>query len=193
MPTNKNCQECGILFESRYNRIRCDVCDEVKKRGKKCSHGTKKGRCKQDGCYGNEICEHKNHKQKCPICKPGMKEADKLNAHIINFMKGKAIRQSTKEYILKYSSAPDLPTLKAHLEQNLISKNLKIEDCQLDHKKPKARFDLSITSELLKCCHYKNLQFIDSRENLQKGCKYDGDEDVNELTENFSRLMKGTR
>lgn len=29
MPTNKNCLECGRLFESRYNRLRCDKCKDM--------------------------------------------------------------------------------------------------------------------------------------------------------------------
>lgn len=173
MPQQKNCCECGISFLSKYNKDRCDECNKAKKKGNYyCSHGRNKDRCVEGDCHGSEMCEHKKHKQKCPICKPGMKEADTLNAHIKRFMANAKIRQTTKDYILKYSSAPDLETLRKHLSKNIDEKGLKIEECHLDHIKPKKCFDLSKESELLACCHYKNLQFIPAKENLKKGKKY---------------------
>ena len=166
MPSTKICKDCNKEFESHYGRIRCDKC---KKPSVKCPHGTKKGRCKIDGCFGNEICEHKNHYQKCHICKPGMLIADKLNAYIRNFMKGNKIRSNTKKFILEYSSAPDLETLKIHLDSSLSKNNLKIDDCHLDHIKCKALYNLKDDVQLKQCCHYKNLQFISSTDNLKKG------------------------
>lgn len=81
---------CGNSFTSKNGRLKCDKCYIPRP---KCPHGTKKGRCKIDGCDGNEICDHKNHKQKCHICKPNMHIVDNLNAKIISFMKGKKIQK----------------------------------------------------------------------------------------------------
>lgn len=169
MPKVRNCIKCSIQFISCYNRVSCENC---KKNKPKCEHGTHKGRCKIDGCYGNEICHHKVHKQKCPICKPGVNIADKLNGHIRNFMKEKKIQEKTMIYILQYTSAPDLSTLFTHLRKNLIVNNLTIDECQLDHIKPKAQFNLKNINELLECCHYTNLEFIEEHKNLSKGCKW---------------------
>ena len=169
MPKERFCNSCANPFISSYNRAYCGDC---KKSSLKCPHGTKKGRCKIDGCFGNEICEHKEHNQKCSICKPGVKEADKLNASIRNFMNGKNIRQNTKEFILSLTSVSDLPTLFIYFKQNLIDENLKIDQCQLDHIKPKSQFNLKNHEELLECCHYTNLKFISEKANLSKGCKF---------------------
>lgn len=169
MPIERLCNTCAIPFISSFNRAYCEKC---KKNSPKCPHGTKKGRCKIDGCFGNEICEHKEHNQKCSICKPGVKEADKLNAAIRKFMKGVNIRQKTKDFILSLTSAKDLDTLFTYFNQNLIEEDLIVDQCQLDHIKPKSQFNLKNHKELLECCHYTNLRFISEKANLSKGCKY---------------------
>lgn len=169
MPKERRCNSCLSQFISFYNRAYCLNC---KKSSSKCPHGTKKGRCKIDGCFGNEICEHKEHNQKCSICKPGVKDADKLNASIRNLMKGKNIRIKTKEFILSLTSAKDLSLLINYFKQNLIEEYLSVDECQLDHIKPKFQFNLNNYQELLECCHYKNLRFISEKANLSKGCKY---------------------
>ena len=169
MPKERRCNSCLSQFISFYNRAYCLDC---KKSLPKCPHGTKKGRCKIDGCFGNEICEHKEHNQKCSICKPGVKDADKLNASIRNLMKGKNIRIKTKEFILSLTSAKDLLLLIDYFKQNLIEENLSVDECQLDHIKPKSQFNLNNYQELLECCHYTNLRFISEKANLSKGCKY---------------------
>jgi hypothetical protein len=167
MPKQKNCKICLIEFNSQYGRAYCDDC---KSHSQKCPHGTKKGRCKIDGCFGQEICIHKQHKQKCKYCKPNMYIADKLNSSIRSLCKGKNIQQKTKEFILQYTSAPSLEILKEHLLNN-IDINLSIEYCHLDHIIPKKNFNLANIDELLECCHYTNLQFIHETLNLSKGSK----------------------
>lgn len=169
MPKERLCNSCLSPFISSYNRAYCSDC---KKSSPKCPHGTKKGRCKIDGCFGNEICEHKEHNQKCSICKPGVKDADKLNASIRNLMKGKNIRAKTIEFILSLTSASDLPSLINYFKENLIKEDLSVDECQLDHIKPKSQFNLKNREELLECCHYTNLRFISEKANLSKGCKY---------------------
>lgn len=167
MPKQRICKFCNIEFTSYYNKVGCDSC---RKPSLKCPHGTKKGRCKIDGCFGNEICLHKQHKQKCPICKPGINIADKLNASIIRFMNNANIKKNTINFILEYTSVPSLEVLKEHLSQNL-NDELSISNCHLDHIIPKANFNLKNKNELLECCHYTNLQFIHETLNLSKGCK----------------------
>ena len=169
MPKEKECKGCSVIFMSSFNRVRCEKCKIDKP---KCPHGTHKGRCKIDGCFGNEICEHKEHKQKCSICKPGVKEADKLNACIISFMKGKKIMEKTKLFILGYTSVSSLDVLYSHLNKNLIENKISIDKCQLDHIKPKSQFNLKNRDELLECCHYTNLEFIEEFKNLSKGSKW---------------------
>jgi hypothetical protein len=45
----------------------------------------------------------------------------------------------------------------------------------IDHLRPCASFDLLQESEQRKCFHYTNLQPLWAKDNLSKGCKYDGE------------------
>ena len=174
MSKEKTCKNCSIIFIPRNGN--CLYCLDCKKTSNKCPHGTKKGRCKIDGCFGSEICAHKQHKQKCIICKPGMMNADKLNRCIISFIEKKKIREDTIKYILEYTSAESLDILQEYFQKNLEEINEKYgithKECHLDHIKPKNKFNLKNKEELLECCKYTNLQFIPISENLKKGSKW---------------------
>lgn len=110
MTSTKQIKQCVRCYEEFVPRNKhCDLCSVCKKPNK-CQHGTSKGRCKIDGCFGNEICEHKQHNQKCVICRPGVKELDKLNSiirRIINKLaqnsddKCVKIQQKTKDFLME--------------------------------------------------------------------------------------------
>jgi hypothetical protein len=48
------------------------------------------------------------------------------------------------------------------------------DEWAIDHVRPCASFDLLLESEQRKCFHYTNLQPLWAKDNLSKGCKYDG-------------------
>ena len=169
---SKTCCKCGIIFLAKNGNV--EYCLDCKSPSVKCPHGTKKGRCKIDGCFGNEICEHKNHNQKCPICKPGVLEADKLNKLLFSLMNGKKIREASRNFILEHIGMDDIDEVKEYFTKKL--EGLNISKCHLDHIKPKSKFDLS--KELNECCNYSNLQFINKKDNLKKNNKWT---DENEL------------
>lgn len=170
-----NCDTCFIEFIAKNaNTFNCNKC---KKPTNKCVHGTTKGRCKIDGCYGNQICEHKQHYLKCSICNKELYEINKLNSHIRNMMKGVNIKNSTKDNIIKYTSIENLEELKKHLLKSLGNNNIK--DYQLDHIKPKSAFNLKCTEEFMECCHYSNLQFIYRKDNIIKGKKWTEEDEKN--------------
>ena len=171
MPSKeKTCKSCQVSFIPRNGNV-C-YCIDCKKPSIKCPHGTKKGRCKIDGCFGNEICEHKNHKQKCNICKPGVLVADKLNKCIINLITDKKIKKDTIDFILNYVGIRDIDDVKNYFKQKLELTGHTIDKCQLDHIRPKSMFNLANPKELLECCSYSNLQFLEASVNLRKCNKW---------------------
>jgi len=65
--------------------------------------------------------------------------------------------------------------LKNHLE-NLFQEGMSWDnrsEWHIDHIKPLASFDLNNRVELLKACHYTNLQPLWAKDNLIKGAKYE--------------------
>ena len=190
--TSKTCVRCYGEFIPRNGN--CDLCTTCKKPNK-CVHGTSKGRCKIDGCFGNEICKHKQHNQKCSICKPGVKELDKLNSIMRKIITKLSLynyeyknveeldeyfikwHQKTKKFIIELWQVDNfievilicLEFIKSYKELN--EKDFNIKYYQIDHIMPKSKFNLINKDEFNICCNYKNLQILDKRENLKKSNK----------------------
>jgi hypothetical protein len=195
--SEKICIQCYVNFVPRNRN--CDLCTTCKKPNK-CEHGTTKGRCKIDGCFGNEICEHKQHKQKCPVCKPGVKELDKLNSimrkiilkiykHTVqsaaeltnHFTK---LQDNTKHFIMKLFAVETFTDVIEICKKQIIAYEehykhpLDIKYYQIDHIKPKSKFDLSNVDEFSKCCHHTNLRIVDKHVNLSKNNKWSDDDEI---------------
>jgi hypothetical protein len=66
-----------------------------------------------------------------------------------------------------------IPELKAHLEKQFLPEMSfdNYGEWHIDHIKPCALFDLSISEEQAKCFHYTNLQPLWAIDNLRKGSK----------------------
>ena len=185
--TMKTCIRCYSEFNPRNGN--CDLCTICKKPNK-CAHGTTKGRCKIDGCFGNEICIHKEHKQKCSICKPGVKDMDKLNSVIRNIIKKLStnnndcndmkgfdkMHQKTKSFIMELWHVDEFATVVKICSQFITTyeetgEKFVIDYYQVDHIIPKSRFNLANKDEFHICCNYNNLQILNKHENLKKGNK----------------------
>jgi hypothetical protein len=187
--SSKHCIQCYKDFIPRNkNCDRCTVC----KKPNKCIHGTTKGRCKIDGCFGNEICEHKEHNQKCSICKPGVKELDNLNRIIRNIIKKlhdnhqniegidkkfTKTHEKTKNFIIdlwkvdSFRSVIDICLQFITTYKEINGCHFNIDYYQIDHIIPKSKFNLTNKEEFNRCCSYNNLQILDKNENLKKSNK----------------------
>ena len=156
---NKICIRCYSDFIPRNGN--CDLCIYCKKPNK-CIHGTSKGRCKIDGCFGSEICKHKQHNQKCSICKPGIKELDKLNSIIRkiitklslnnyeydskNFIR---LHKKTKNFIINlwqlnnFIEVINICLQFIYSYKLLHKKDFNIKYYHIDHIIPKSKFNLT--------------------------------------------------
>jgi hypothetical protein len=89
------------------------------------------------------------------------------------------VRASLKDNIKSGSAVKNLgcslEELKAHLESKFQPgmnwDNWSSNGWHIDHVKPLSSFDLSNKDELLKACHYTNLQPLWAKDNLVKGDK----------------------
>tara|TARA_Y100000389_G_scaffold204655_1_gene258631 strand:- start:26077 stop:26787 length:711 start_codon:yes stop_codon:yes gene_type:complete len=164
----KTCNKCKNLFIPKNgNRDNCYDCNP----SKKCPHGKMKGRCKMDGCYGKEICEHKEHYLKCSICNPGVKELDKLNRILRNILNNKKIQEKTEKFASEMLGLENFVEIKEMIKKKfeICEKEFgKIDNYQIDHIKPKSKFDLKKKEEFMKCSHYSNLQILPKSTNLKK-------------------------
>jgi hypothetical protein len=195
--TEKLCKTCNTIFKPRNKN--CDHCIACKKPNK-CEHGTTKGRCKIDGCFGNEICEHKQHKQKCTICKPGVQELDKLNS-IMRKIVIKIYRDTeqpaaeltkhftklqarTKDFIVKLFAVETFTEVIEICKKKIIAYEehykhpLNINYYQIDHIKPKSKFNLTDPNDFAKCCHHTNLKIVDKHENLHKNNTWSDNDEI---------------
>lgn len=185
---DKICIRCSATFIPRNKN--CDICT-ICKVPNKCIHGTTKGRCKIDGCFGNEICEHKQHKQKCTICKPRVHELDKLNSIIRKLVIKLAtkkdltkIQDKTKQFItglfqvLEFSYVVEICQKKLQIYETHYQQKLDVHYFQIDHIKPKSKFNLSEPEQFAQCCHHTNLQIVDKRSNLKKNNKWNDKDEI---------------
>ncbi len=196
-----NCIRCLKDFIPRNGN--CNICTDCKKPNK-CIHNTTKGRCKIDGCFGNEICEHKEHKQKCHICKPGVKILDKLNNILRKLIKNICenkpikIRENTKLFIINifylntFDDVINIWKNKIEIYEKHYNEKLNLSYYQIDHVKPKSKFNLLNTEDFSKCCHYSNLQIVNKKDNLRKNNKWTDEDDLfwnnNILYKNYNNI-----
>lgn len=186
--SEKRCTRCYASFIPRNKN--CDFCTDCKKPNK-CIHATTKGRCKIDGCFGNEICKHKQHKQKCSICKPGIKELDKLNSImrklVIKIASNKDFtktQEKTKQFITNLFGVENFAGVvkickdKIKIYEEHYKQALDINYFQVDHIKPKSKFNLLDQKEFAQCCHHTNLQIVDKHQNLKKNNKWTDKDEI---------------
>jgi hypothetical protein len=119
-------------------------------------------------------CEHKRQKRYCKDCSIYSYLVNLQRCRIIQNLKNKNIAksQSTIEYL---DCSPEY--FKNYIESKMID-GMTFDNIHIDHIKPACKFKLENPDELLKCCHYTNLQPLLIVENLSKGGKWSNDDDL---------------
>jgi len=150
------CAVCSNQFDSFFQRQKtCSL--ECKKKYRRLYY--RRNKVKMDSYYKKEYHDNINHRVACVL-------RARLNSAIKNNQKtGSAVQ--------------DLGCTIAHFKAYLESKftngmswnNWAKDGWHIDHIKPLVSFDLSNREELLKACHYTNLQPLWAQDNLSKGKK----------------------
>ncbi len=102
-----------------------------------------------------------------------------INYKLAELLRGrfyKAIKINKKPGSAVRDLGCSLEDLKIHLEQQFQEgmnwDNWSRTGWHIDHVKPLASFDLTNREELLKACHFSNLQPLWAKNNLSKGCRF---------------------
>ena len=106
---------------------------------------------------------------------PGFKLLSNCRTHIYKVLKGNVKSKKTKELL-----GCTVEELKRHLSSKFVD-NMSFENYgkwHVDHIKPCAKFDFTKPEEQAKCFHYTNLQPLWAIDNIKKGAKYDGSNEV---------------
>ena len=164
------CKECGGSEICEHSR-RKSHCKECGGSGI-CEHNRRKSRCKE--CGGSQICEHNRRKSQCKECSPHLVIVKLVRAQVWRAFKNSTL--SKINHSIAYIGC-DTDTLKKHIQSKMIE-GMTFDNIHYDHIKPVSRFDLNDEEELLKCCHFTNLQPLFAVDNLEKNNKWTAENEV---------------
>jgi hypothetical protein len=119
-------------------------------------------------------CEHNRQKLNCKDCSIYSYLVNLQRSRVKQILKNKNIAksQSTIEYL---DCSPEY--FKNYIQSKMID-GMTFDNIHIDHIKPACKFKLENPDELLKCCHYTNLQPLLIDDNLVKGGKWCDDDDL---------------
>lgn len=184
----QNCKDCkGVsLCEHNLQKYRCKDCNG----SSICIHGKVKDKCREGcggqsyckhnilkrycskGCGGNSLCEHKVVKYRCIICDP-------IGNFISRQRMGIKRRLTTKKtYNTNTYIACSNEFLFNHIKSQMIE-GMTLENIEIDHIKPVAKFDMTKEEEIMKCFHWSNLQPLLKEDNRKKSAKWTKEDEEN--------------
>ena len=161
MSRKSECKECGgsEICIHKKRRRRCIECNG----SQICVHNKNKGNCRECGgsafcihskykstcreCSGSSFCIHTKRKSTCKECSPQLVMINLVRQQVYRTFKNSNLKKIN--HSIEYLGC-DTDTLKEHI----------------DHIKPVSRFNLDDEEELLKCCHFTNLQPLLCKDNL---------------------------
>ena len=159
-----DCRECGgssICIHNKHKST-CKDCGG----SRICIHNREKSTCKE--CGGSRICVHNKLKTNCKECSPHL-----VLVNLVRYQVWRTYKNSNLEKInhsIEYLGC-DTETLKEHFMKKMTDK-MTFDNIHIDHIKPVSKFDLEDEEELLKCCHFTNLQPLLSKDNLELSSKW---------------------
>ena len=171
------CKECGGSQICTHNKIKsqCKECggsqicmhDKRKSQCKECGgggiciHSRRKSYCKE--CGGSEICIHHRQKSSCKECSPQLVMINLVRKQVYRTFKNSNLKKIN--HSIEYLGC-DTETLKEHFKKKMTDE-MTFENIHIDHIKPVSRFNIEDEEEILKCCHFTNLQPLLCKDNLE--------------------------
>ena len=192
-----SCKECGgsgVCIHNKY-KTTCDECGG----SQLCIHNKRKAFCKDCGgsqfcfhnkrknickdCGGSQICIHGKRRIICKECSP--------NLVVVNLVRKQVYRTFQNSNLHKINHSIeylgcDTKTLKEHFKKKMTDE-MTFENIHIDHIKPVSKFNLDDEEDILKCCHFTNLQPLLVKDNLELNNKWT---DENELFWNENVIYK---
>ena len=174
-----DCRECGggsiCMHDKRKSH--CIECDG----SSICIHQRHKSICKE--CGGSKICIHKKIKSQCKECSPQLVMINIVRQQVYRTFKNSNLKKIN--HSIEYLGC-DTETLKEHFKKKM-KDDMTFDNVHIDHIKPVSRFNLENEEELLKCCHFTNLQPLLVKDNLELNNKWS---EENELFWNKNIIYK---
>jgi hypothetical protein len=167
----RNCIECNGngICEHKKRKSECKICEG----SQICKHKKNKKYCRD--CFGSVFCEHDISKYVCKICNP-IKHLISLQRRRINYiLKDKKSVSKTKHTIEYLGCSEEF--LFTYITSKLTD-DMKEFGYEIDHIKPISKFNLEDEEELLKCCHWSNLQPLLIKDNRFKSNKWTDEDEI---------------
>ena len=152
------CKECcgvGICIHNNY-KSQCKEC-----RGSQvCCHSKIISRCKE--CGGGSICIHDRFKYACKECSPQLVIVSLVRYQVWRTFKNSNLKKIN--HSIEYLGC-DTESLKEHFKKKMTD-DMTFDNIHIDHIKPVSKFNLDDEEDILKCCHFTNLQPLLVKDNL---------------------------
>ena len=182
------CKECGGSQICLHNKRKtdCKVCggssicihDKHKATCKECGgsriciHNREKSQCKE--CGGSQICIHNKHKSSCKECSPQLVMINLLRYQVWRTFNNSNLKKIN--HSIEYLGC-DTDTLKEHFMKKMTDE-MTFDNIHIDHIKPVSKFNLHDEEEILRCCHFTNLQPLLSKDNLELNNKWSEENEI---------------
>jgi ribosomal protein S27AE len=131
-----------------------------------------KSRCIE--CGGGSICIHHKCKSSCKKCSPQLILIRLVRCQVFRIFKNSRIRKFN--HSIEYLGC-DTDRLKEHFKKKMTDE-MTFDNIHIDHIKPVSKFNLHDEEELLKCCHFTNLQPLLSKDNLELNNKWSEENEI---------------
>ena len=157
----KKCGGCSICIHNKQKSI-CKECGG----SSICIHNKQKSKCIV--CGGNQICIHDKQKSQCKECSPQLVTIKLVRSQVYRTFKNLNLKKIN--HSIDYLGC-DTETLKEHFKKKMTD-DMTFENIHIDHIKPVSRFNIEDEEEILKCCHFTNLQPLLCKDNLELNNKW---------------------
>jgi hypothetical protein len=119
-------------------------------------------------------CEHNKRKENCKVCCMYLYMVKLQRTRLQRILNDTTLTK-TKSTIEYLDCSPEY--FKEYLQKKM-TEEMTFDNIHIDHIKPVSKFNFEDPEELLKCCHYTNMQPLLASVNISKNNKWSDEDDV---------------